>query len=233
MEESELVDSYLKGNLGEDDMIALETRILNDPAFKNKVELRKLLIESIHSAYHDELKVKLKDLDRKIDKNYSVIKIRYMIAASIAFLLTTSFGIWTYLNHQSKVKFEKYDLYENGIPNVMGASDDLTLVDAMNYFKASDYLKALQYFEAISPSDTIAYYSGISAFRLGDNEKAIKYFQSIQQGSEYFTKANYRLGLALWKDSRVDQAIPVLMKAAQDSSSEYGANAKVILTEEF
>lgn len=232
MEESDLIDSYLKGELDADSIVAIELRINSDPSFKAKVELRKMLINAIHLAYHDELKGKLKELDRKIDRKSNQIITRYMIAASLALVLVASIGIYIYVNN-SKSKFSKYDIYENGIPNTMGSSDDLEFTSAMNYFKAGQYPEALKLFEGIAQSDTVIYYSGVSAYRIGYLDKAIQYFKKIEEGSEYFTKANYRLGLTYWKENQIDLAIPVLMKVTQDTSSEYGENAKKILFKEF
>jgi tetratricopeptide (TPR) repeat protein len=232
MEESDLIDSYLKGELDADAIVAIELRINSDPSFKAKVELRKMLINAIHSAYHDELKGKLKELDRKIDGKSNHIITRYMIAASLALVLVTSFGIYMYINN-SKAKFEKYDVYEVGIPNTMSTSGDLAFSVAMNHFKSSQYLEALKSFDGLPQSDTVLYYSGVSAYRIGYFNKAMKYFQTIEEGSEYFTKANYRLGLTYWKENQIDLAIPVLMKVTQDTTSEYSINAQEILTKEF
>jgi hypothetical protein len=232
MEESEMIDSYLKGELEGEVMAAIESRINSDPSFRAKVELRRRLIDSIHSAYQDELKGKLKDLDRKIDRRAKLINTRYMIAASLAFIMVAVLGVYLYRNN-SKYKFDKYDIFENGIPNTMGASDNSTFTTAMNYFKATQYSEALQLFEGITQTDTVNYYSGVSAYRIGNLNRAVQYFQRIEEGSEYFTKANYRLGLTYWKENHIDLAIPVLMKVTQDTSSEYSKNAKQILSKEF
>ncbi len=232
MRESDLIDRYLKGELDGETITAIESKIDSNPSFKAKVELRRLLIRSIHLAYEDELKDKLKDLDRKIDRNSNPIKISYMVAASLAFVMVTALGVYLY-QANNKSKFEKYDVYENGIPNTMGTSNDLTFTVAMNYFKSKEYPEALKLFQGIIQSDTVLYYSGVSAYRIGNLDRAIHCFQSIEEGSEYFTKAAYRLGLTYWKENQIDLAIPVLIKVTQDTSSEYGTNAKLILTKEF
>jgi tetratricopeptide (TPR) repeat protein len=232
MEESDMIDSYLKGERNEESLAAIELKINSDPSFKAKVELRKKVIKAIHLAYEHELKVKLKELDRSMDEKANYFKTRYMIAASLALVLVTSFGIYIYLNN-SKAKFEKYDIYEVGIPNTMGASEDRAFDVGMNHFKSSQYSEALRSFEGLNQSDTVLYYSGVAAYRIGSLDKAMQYFQKIEEGSEYFTKANYRIGLAYWKENQINLAIPVLLKVTQDTSSEYGTNAKIILTKEF
>jgi tetratricopeptide (TPR) repeat protein len=232
MEESDLIDSYLKGELDGEIITAIESKIALDHSFKVEVELRKRLMTAIHSAYQDELKGKLKELDRKIDGKSKQIKVRYMIAASLAFVMVTVLGVYLYQTN-SKSKFEKYDVYENGIPNTMGTSNDLTFTVAMNYFKSSQYPEALKLFQGMVQSDTVLYYSGVSAYRIGNLDRAIHCFQSIEEGSEYFTKAAYRLGLTYWKENQIDLAIPVLIKVTQDTSNEYGKNAKDILSKEF
>ncbi|MBS1542040.1 MAG: tetratricopeptide repeat protein [Bacteroidetes bacterium] len=232
MEESDRIDSYLRGELDQESLTEFESRMASEPSFRAKVELRRLLIQSIHSAYEDNLRSKLKEFDQKMDRVTKRIKTRYMIAASLALMVATVFGVYLY-QYGNKAKFEKYDVYENGIPNTMGSSDDTKFAEAMNHFKVSQYSDALGLFERISQSDTVLYYSGVSAYRTGDLSKAIRCFQSIEQGSEYYRKANYRLGLTYWRNNQIDLAIPVLMKASQDTANDYSENAKEILSKEF
>lgn len=228
MEESELIDGYVKGELDGKSLDSVEARMITDPSFKSNVALRKLLIDSIHAAYGDELKEKLKDLDWKMDRKK--IKSRYMIAASLAFVVVVSLGTYLFLNNKI-FKFDSYDIYENGIPNQMGVVDNHQLTDVMNAFKSRDYSEALQLFTSMAQTDTVLYYSGISAYRIGDLNKAVSCFKNIEQGSVYYVRANYRLGLALWRQNKIDQAIPVLMNVTKDSSSEYSIKARKLLIE--
>ena len=233
MEESELIDKFLKDELNQESLVLVTDRMNSDKAFKAKTELRKIIIQSIHLAYEDKLRVQLKDLNRRMDRKQIFIRRPFMIAAILIFLATISIGVWFYFN-RIESKIAKYDLYESGIPNKMGEESNARFVEAMNLLKSKDYAKALKEFEELKDkkSDTIFYFLGVCAFKVGNTDEAINYFKQVDRNSKYYAKATYRLGIAYWKSNQIDLAIPFFMQVTQDST-EYGANARKILTEEF
>ena len=232
MEESELIDSYLKGELNEESLMLFESRLQRDSSFKGKVELRRLIIDSINIAYQEELKDKLKAFDKTINKKSRQLFSPMAMAASIVFFMVTVTGIYLFLN-RSTSRLNSYDLYDSGIPNQMGASENIELSNAMNFFKAREYAEALEGFNKLNPTDTVLYYAGICSFRLGQPDKAIKLFKEIDKESEYFLKAKYRMGLSLWNKNETDKALPIFIELASDTTNEYGKNAKKILIEGF
>ncbi len=237
MEESELIDNYLQGRLSKDELELIKAKLATDDVFKRKVILRRAVIAGINEAYADELKEKLRAHDRSLEAKKFTVQFSWKMVAVFAGLLVIALTVLVGKYYFKTKSFEKYDIAEIGIPNPMGEHDDLPLSNAMNQFKSGDYRIALQSFNDllyVKPNnDTLFYYAGVSAYRSGEVKESIEYFKKIAQGSEYYTRANYRIGLSLWKNEQIDLAIPSFIKATQDSTNEYGIKAKMILTTEF
>jgi tetratricopeptide (TPR) repeat protein len=240
MEESELIDRYLRRELNEMELQEFEARLAIDAELRKAVELRRLIIGVISSSYEDELKMKLRLVDSKITSKKQ-IKFYTMAIATLVIIL--SLGIGLFVSKRSKdSKIAKYDIPEIGLPNLMGKSEisesnslyRLMLNEGMNYFKKEDYKRASKTFDELYANvknDTVAYYAGISHFRDGSNEKAIFYFERIAKDidSPYKTRAEYRLGLSYWKAGNLKKAIEHLSNVKKDSVSDYSNYSKQIL----
>ncbi len=240
MEESEMIDKYLRGELNKEELQEFEARLEKEAELQRAVELRRLIIGVISSHYEDELKMKLKTADSKMSSKKS-LKSYAMVIATVIIILSVGIGLFISLRTKDSI-IAKYDIPEIGLPNSMGKptvkeSNSLyriMLNEGMNHFKEENYIKASHTFDklyATVPSDTIAYYAGICHFRTGSNDKAISYFEKIinDHESHYQIQAEYRLGLCYWKKGNLKMAINLFSNVNKDSVSDYAKNSKQIL----
>lgn len=202
MSEDELIDHYLKGRLSAEQNAQFEERMQQDNLLKKQVALRKLIIEGINEAYTEELKEKLIAHDIKLaEKNR--FSLNWRIAAAVAFLAL--FGIVTYTT-LFKAEPDDFDIYEPGLPNAMGHSNQVQFNKAMNKFKAGDFKSAGIDFDILltqnKSNDTILYFSALCDLRIKNTDMAANKFERIKSESEFYDKALYRLAIAHWSKGR-------------------------------
>jgi len=202
MSEDELIDDYLKGKLFDEQVAAVERRMQQDNLFKKQVALRKLIIEGIHQAYAEELKEKLADFDARLEKKKG-FSVSWRIAASVVLLVFC--GLVTYTAF-IKATPEDFDIYEPGLPNAMGHSNQVQFSNAMNKFKAGDFNSAATAFNNLLTqnmnNDTLLYFAALCDFRINNTDMATEKFNRIKPDSEFYDKALYRLALAHWTKGR-------------------------------
>lgn len=206
MSEIDLIDDYLKGNLTTEQTADFEERMANDTTLKKQVAVRKLIIDGIHEGYTRELKDKLVQYDIKLATKQK-FTFNWRIAASVVFLALT--GILTYTLFL-KPKPSDFDFYEPGLPITMNNSNQVQLNNAMSKFKMGDFQAAGVAFENLlsekSTNDTLLYFSALCDFRLKDTTMASDKFNQINQESEFYEKALYRLAMIQWINNRPKEA---------------------------
>jgi tetratricopeptide (TPR) repeat protein len=219
MEESEIIDKYLRGELKE---IELEKflKILNsDVTLQKKVTLRKLMVAGISQSYTEELKSKLAEFDRSLESKKR-LQFSWKMAAVFAILIIS--GSILYLAIQKPNPYV-FDIVEQGLPNAMGANNTVELNNAMSTFKTGDYGAAGQAFVQLlinnPKNDTLLYFAGLCDFRTKKNELAIKKWNQIETSSIFFTKTEYRLALAYWSLGDEKKAVELLKKIGKEKNN--------------
>jgi hypothetical protein len=89
---TELIDSYLKGNLSQEEIAELESSISSNPTLKNEYELQKSIVETIRYNRKAELKNRLNNIE--IETSAPTKKWWRLIAAAG---LVASIGAWVYV----------------------------------------------------------------------------------------------------------------------------------------
>lgn len=229
MEESELIDKYLKGELPEIEHDDFVKRIQIDAVLQNRISLRRLVIEGISVAYTDKLKQDLVEFDKSLDgKNR--FKFSWKIAAVFAFLIMA--GSIAYLTFKPSNPYD-FDIVEPGLPNGMGATNDVKFNNAMNDFKAGDYLASGQVFNSLlsanPKNDTLLYFSGLCAFRNHQTKMAAQKLSSINTESVFYEKAVYILALSYWTNNDSYKAIELLNEIKSDKNSRFHQQAEEAL----
>lgn len=218
MEESELIDRYLKGELDQEKSERFINRLASDTELQQKVALRKFVIAGIAAAYAEELKSKLADVDRTMENKNRFLFSWKMTAAFAAIVITASV---LYFIIQKPDPYE-FDLVEAGLPNEMGSASKIALNNAMSIFKAGDYEASGKAFHELlihSPNnDTLLYFSGLCNFRNKHPESAIEKWKGIETESVYYSKAVYRMGIAHWALGDLNTANELLQQAKQSDN---------------
>jgi len=229
MEESEIIDKYLRGELDAEQSEKFETNLKSNATLQKKVTLRKLIIAGISQSYTEELKSKLADFDRSLE-NKKRFEFNWKMAAVFA-VLVISASIF-YLLIQKSSPYD-YDIVELGLPNSMGANDNIDLSNAMNTFKTGDYEAASQIFEELlahkPSSDTLLYFSGLADFRTKQTKAAIQKWGQIEATSKFFSKTNYRLAIAYWSNGDEKRAKELLQKIVDSENDSLQMEAKQAL----
>jgi len=229
MEESELIDKFLRGELDTEQDENLTKQIQANNELKRKVALRKLVIEGINLAYTEKLKQDLIEFDKTLDGKNRV-QFSWKTAAVFAFFITASSIAYFVTRPTDPYNF---DIAEPGIPNSMGAVNDIEFINAMNEFKAGDFVTSGQVFKTLlktdHANDTLLYFSGLCDLRNREVKPAIEKFQQINVQSAFSIKATYRLAIAYWADGDTKKAIELLEKIKSDKNNPFSEQAEKAL----
>lgn len=229
MEESEIIDKYLRGELDTEQLESFSKSLELDITLQKKVTLRKLIIAGISQSYTEELKSKLADFDRSLE-NKKRFEFSWKMAAVFS-VLVISASIF-YLLIQKPSPYD-YDIVELGLPNSMGANDNIDLNNAMNIFKTGDYAPSSQAFEKLlannPKNDTLLYFSGLCDFRNKNSKIAIRKWNQIESESIFFAKTEYRLAIAYWSIGDEKKAIELLQRIKSQESISLNEEAQKAL----
>ena len=229
MEESELVDRFLKGELDEQEQVDFAKQIQIDDNLKKKIALRRLIIEGVNLVYTDKLKQDLSAFDKSLDgKNR--FKFSWKIAAVFIFLITAGTALYISVQKPNPLDF---DMAEPGLPNAMGMASGIAFNNAMNIFKMGDFDAAGKQFSSLlaanPENDTLLYFSGFCDFRTNQIESAIQKWIQIDETSEFNIKATYRLAIAYWLEGDEKNARKLFSNVATSESEELRIESKKAL----
>lgn len=219
MEESEIIDKYLRGDLDADQLDSFSNSLELDITLQKKVALRKLIITGISQSYAEGLKSKLAELDRSLE-NKKRVQFSWKMAA--VFIILVMAGSALYISIQKPNPLE-FDIVEPGLPNAMGADNMIELNNAMSTFKTDDFKASGQAFEKLlsnnPKNDTLLYFAGLCDFRNKKNESAIQKWNQIEASSMFFKKAEYRLAIAYWSIGDEKKAVELLQKIRSEENN--------------
>jgi tetratricopeptide (TPR) repeat protein len=219
MEESEIIDKYLRGELNAEQLDKFRKNLQSDGTLQKKVTLRKLIVAGISQSYAEELKFKLAEFDRSLE---SKKRFQFTWKMAAVFVILIISGSIFYLAIQKSNPYD-FDIVEPGLPNAMGANNIIELNNAMNTFKGGNYGAAGQAFEKLlidnTKNDTLLYFSGLCDFRNKKNELAIQKWNEIEASSIFFSKTEYRLAIAYWSIGDEKKAVELLKKIAKKENN--------------
>jgi tetratricopeptide (TPR) repeat protein len=229
MEESELIDNYLRGELIGDEMESFITLMYSNEELRKKVTIRRLVLAGISASYAEDLKQKLANYDRSLESKKR-FGFSWKMAAAFTLLIAT--GVVLYLS-VTKPDPYAFDIPDPGLPNMMGATNNIEFNNAMSIFKAGNYLTADQTFSKMLAShpanDTLLYYSGLCDFRVKKTEAAIEKWATIETNSEFIEKTEYRLAIAYWVKGDKKLAAYLLERIAGIENHSLSQSAKEAL----
>lgn len=229
MEESEIIDKYLKGDLDGEQLSRFSKTLQTNSELQRKLALRNLIIAGISQSYTEELRSKLADFDRSLE-NKKRFQFSWKMAAVFAILIIS--GSIFYFSIQKLNPYD-FDIVEPGLPNAMGAKNTIELNNVMNAFKAGDYEASGQAFEKLlidnPENDTLLYFAGLCNFRTKKNELAIQKWNQIAASSTFFAKTEYRLAIAYWSIGDEKRAIELLKRIKSEESNSLNEQAQKAL----
>lgn len=219
MEESEIIDKYLRGELNAIELEKFLKILDSDVTLQRKVTLRRLIVAGISHSYTEDLKFKLAEFDRSLE---SKKRFQFSWKMAAVFVILIISGSIFYLAIQKSNPYD-FDIVEPGLPNAMGANNIIELNNAMSTFKTGDYGAAGQAFEKLlidnPKNDTLLYFVGLCDFRTKKNELAIQKWNQIETSSIFFTKTEYRLAIAYWSIGEEKKAVELLQKIRKEGDT--------------
>lgn len=219
MEESEIIDKYLRGELNAEQLDKFLKNLQSDGSLQKKITLRKLIVAGISQSYAEDLKSKLAEFDRSLE-NKKRFQFSWKMAAVFAVLIIS--GSIFYLAIEQPKPYD-FDIVEPGLPNAMGANNMIELNNAMSAFKAADYKASGEVFEQLltdnPKNDTLLYFAGLCDFRNKKNELAIQKWNEIEASSTFFVKTEYRLAIAYWSIGAEKKAVELLEKIGKEENN--------------
>lgn len=229
MEESELIDKYLRGELGEQEQVDFTKQFQLDDNLKRRIALRRLILEGVSLAYTDKLKQDLTAFDKSLDgKNR--FKFSWKMAAVFVFIITAGTALYFSVQKPNPLDF---DVAEPGLPNAMGMTNDIAFNNAMNIFKIGDFDNAGRQFNSLlaanPENDTLLYFSGLCDFRTKQIESAIQKWIQIDDTSTFSIKATYRIAIAYWLQGEEEKAKELFSKVTASESGELRTESKKAL----
>jgi hypothetical protein len=229
MEESELIDQYLRGELEGEQLDNFINMLQSNRELQKKVALRKLIIGGIEQVYTEELKNKLVDFDHSLE-NKNRYQFSWKIAAALVMLITAVSIL--YLTNQ-KPGAHDFDLVEPGLPNTMGLNNDIKFNNAMSDFKAGEYTTSGEAFNTLlsanTQSDTLLYFSGLCDFRTKHIASAIQKWDKIEMESSYYSHAVFRKAIAYWALGDKQKSVDLLRKTAKSENEVLREQSKKAL----
>lgn len=225
----EIFERYRNGDLSEAELREFEARLAYDSEFKEAFYAYEQLELGIKAHFRNDLKLKLKMFDQKMDAPISKktsIKKLLIWSSSIAASILIGVMLFQHFSSNSSVQLaEQYWPLERGLPVKMSSKGKYN--DAMNAFKLGEYDIANSILEKIS-SDTSSYFQGVIAFKLNDYKASKGFFKQIEKTSSYFHNAQFRLGLILLSEGDVNSAKKIFKEHVEQNSTFRSVSEEIL-----
>lgn len=238
-EQYERIEQYLAGSLSREKLQAFEAQLVEDPAFREEVNLHrnaqqiignkkrmqmKALVESVAEAYQH---------DNRSSRSW---KSAYFLAAGVLLLIAFGSISW-WFSTDDRSDSQLFAAYYDAYPayNIQrNAADTVTnpLTVGLQLYAQKDYETAqLQLEEALRVKEQpmTHFYLGICALELKRSDLAIAHFEAvIDEGNSLYTaQAEWYLALSFLLSEQHDLAVKQLQKVSdteQHSSREKAIN---------
>jgi tetratricopeptide (TPR) repeat protein len=238
MDETELLERYLSGQLNESDRLRLEQRLRQEPELQQALAEFKFLIAGLDRAGRKEIYNTLKQLEDTLPPVEARVvplwrKTWFQVAASFAILALCAYLVWPRPEDPKELFAEYFEPYPNIIiPTVRGdfPADSSLKAKAYKAYDQADYKEAIVLFEEIDGKDEgVLLYLGNAYLANGDAERAIPLFEKVIDEYDVFDEqAEWYLAFCSLKLGEKEKAIAILEAMAKKENS-YQERAKLIV----
>ncbi|HUH74410.1 MAG TPA: tetratricopeptide repeat protein [Chitinophagales bacterium] len=211
--EWEMIERHLTGKLSPQESSEFQNNLDHNSDYPQKINHVKDFIQGIEAA---ALLNKTNDWHQEMEspsvekKSFSS---RYMIAASIAFILA-GISLWIILQPSPNEKlYTEFYLPDPGLPTVMSTSTvDYDFEKAMVDYKLGNFALAQEAWTQLLKyqpnNDTLQFFIGNALLAQDKNKEAIVYFENTikKTNSNFYEDAQWYLGLAYLKAQDYEKA---------------------------
>lgn len=223
-----------EGKLTEPRKSEVENAIANDLNLKNTFDGIVAYLENEKQPISNFIQQGQKKVTEKLNqtsiKREQKPKFNWYYAVGIA----ASVLALVMLFYPQKPNPSDFDFTDAGLPVTLGV-DASEMGKAMNAYKLEEYNSAKVILEnqlTENPeNDTLMYYLGVIAKEQKDFEKAITLFNKLPNGSKFYPKAEYQLGLCHWYLGEADKAKSYFTGVASNEQHLFYQKAKTALKE--
>ena len=205
----ELIDSYLDASMSEEERVAFEARMANDPELRKEVDVQRSIIKAVRKERLEQI---ISNEEEKI-KNKGKIRKLFIPVGSLA-LAASLLGLFYvgYMNSCENLASRYYAAYAYTPPPSRGG-DDLALTKSDSLF----FDALLQY----ENNNTKVAITRLKSLLDSDSEMLVATYLDIK----------WYLSLAYLKNGKKRKATALLQEIAIMSNNEYQSKAKDLLKE--
>jgi len=234
----EEVRRYLNGNMTGDEQAQFKSRLENDPAFAEEVNLNRVLLESIDLHFKSKLKERLQKGDEVFritpPTKKRTLKQVLAMAASLSLIAVASYFLF-YKNADPQQLYDQYHTtYYNVVDGNVRSGETEAVSRAFELYDQGDFQAAAHSFERIIKQDKdnmdYIFYQGLSLLEMGNADTAIASFMKVVSATDdsWTEPAKWYLGLAYLRAGRSKKAGQVFEEIVGEGGS-YSERAKEIL----
>lgn len=222
----ELLEKYLLGKMSDEERRIFEERLKSDADLETEKERLEEYILAIEYGNLKETlsQYKISEEEMSGEENFSfpddapadktrILNLRpWVVAASVLLIGWAGYFLFSNLNSQPDLHFEKIFYSDPGLPTMMGGNDRYLFYDAMVDYKAGEYEEAIGKWSEVSDigRDTLDYYIGMAWLNLKEWEEAEQFLQQIPAESSLKNKSDWyrvRIYIALEEYEKAAQAL--------------------------
>lgn len=223
-EQWEEIERFLLDEMSSEETERFQERLSLDPRLKKVTEEMKLLSIGIQelalqdklTLFHEEL---IKD-NTKQKKNGRLLSMnRWLIAASVIFVLVISGYFFFGKKNKNEALFAQYFRPDPGLVTAMGSSFNYEFDRGMIDYKSGNYEAAIKTWEGLLTSkpnsDTLNYFLGSAYLANKKTDKAISFFEKVTvlPPGSFVNDAYWYLGLSYLKKGKISDAIEYIQKS--------------------
>jgi TolA-binding protein len=224
----DLFERFRNNELSESELRAFEAKLVYDSEFNQAFIEFQSVEEGIKTHYRNELKLKLQEVDKKMDAAPPKSRTLRLVmwSSSVAAAILIGVFIFQHFSTPNNIAIaQQYWPYEEGLPVKMSTKGKYD--DAMNAFKLGEFDKAYTLLEPMD-SDTSDYFLGVISFENQDFKKAAQYFWQVENNSKYYHQAQFRLALVSMINGDLDLT-KLILQALIEHQTEFAESSKEIL----
>ncbi len=232
----EMIDAYVRGDLGKQQMSFVEDKIKSDEAFREAytmyIGIRKALLDDDMKDYEKLLK----DVYHKKNTSLPVRRSKNVYyAAAAAILVLVALGIVLFLQMTRKTHneqlFDQY--YTNYIFDSYRSGQQSLLIKGYEYYMGHDYDSAMMIArQSLKKQESVqaSFLAGVSLLANGKYSESIRYFSLVARSDNVSLKesAEWYKALALIKLNRVEESALLLSKI-KVAENDYADRATELL----
>lgn len=209
----EHIENYLSRRLSEAEKNEIESKIADDPGFKEQVDSVRLTLNAAHGhGLKEELESIHKELYPEQKESSSNQVWIYVTGIAASLILIAIF--WVLFQDKSYSSDELFSNYFKPFPDYVTSrsSNSDSVSKAFLSYSKGEFKKAVRYFEHVeAKNEDIRFYLGVSYLGTEEISQAVVTFSDLlQQSNKYREQLHWYLSLAYVKNQEREKAIQTL-----------------------